>query len=812
MPEVIHSHSREIVMTMINVNSRSDRGQAEFASLEAVALESRGFPHSVRRKPVMLHLPTLTLMCPRGNRAGCTGLVALSGWLAAAIPLAAQPAAEAVPAVIKSSAPQVDPVRPSADALEIAPAPGRPGVRVGTTALRPKIDGKLDDRCWHDAVVIRDFTQVEPKEGAAPSERTEVRLVHDRDYLCIAVRCFDRKPEKIIAKQMQRDAGGDSDDTVTLTFDTFGRKRTGYFFKIAAGGAIQDALLEADGTKKAEWDTVWYGRTLIDDEGWTTEISIPFKSLSFDVRSAAWGFNVERTIRRKQEIVRWAAPYQNKTVTSLADLGELKGLSDIKKGLGFEFKPFLVARYGKESDSGESDFELEQGFDLFYGITPSLTASLTVNTDFAETDVDKRQVNLTRFPLFFPEKRDFFLQDANLFSFAAYKGPLAFHSRRIGLGPSGETVDIIAGGKLTGRIGNLELGLLDIQVDDTDGVPSKNLAVAHATYRLMEESSIGGIFTYGDPHSPGDNSLAGVSLNYRNSHVDGNNVFNAQAWLMNTDTPERDGREMAFGGSLRYPNEPFFGEVYASQIDADFNPALGFVRRRGIRQYGGKFGYRWRPGGRLRSVGIQVQPFYVTNLDNEIETEAVVLPGIDFLNEAGDSLSLGITRNRENFSEGFEMVPGVEVPGGDYRFNRAYALLASTSARPLSAFASVDVGGLYDGDSRDYGAGFEWRVNKHAALGTEVTLSQIDLPTGNADVVVGGARANLSFNPRVSWNTVVQYDNVSETVGINSRLKWIVRPGSNIFLVANYGYDVEDGTFRTLSRELTTKIGWTFRF
>ena len=687
-----------------------------------------------------------------------------------------------------------------------------PSVHSLPTSVPPIIDGRLDDACWTNAPIIDQFTQVEPVEGAAPSERTEVRMLHDHDYLFIAIHCFDREPAKIVAKQMQRDADMDSDDTLALVFDTFARKRTGYLFKITPRGATQDALLEADGAQKTEWDTIWNGRSRIDETGWTAEIAIPFKSLAFDPQLNVWGFNVERVIRRRQETVRWAAPFQNKNVTSLADLGELRDLSGMQKGLGLEFKPFLVARHTERTTGESKTLKFEAGFDLFYSITPALTAALTVNTDFAEAEVDKRQVNLTRFPLFFPEKRDFFLQDANLFSFGAYKGPLAFNSRRIGLGPTGETVDLLAGGKLTGRIGNLDIGLLDVQVDSSEGVPSKNLAVARASYRVLEESSIGGIFTSGDPQSSGNNSLVGTDLNYRNSHFFGNNVFKAQTWVMKASASGAEGRQMAFGASVRYPNEPVAAEVFASQIDADFNPALGFAPRRGIRQYGGKLGYRWRPGGYVRSIGLQVQPYYATNLDGVIETESVTLPAVDFLNEAGDSLNLGFSMNRENFREGFEISPGVFVPGGDYRFNRAFALLSSTSARPLSAFASVDVGEFYDGHSREYGAGLEWRVNAHVYLRTEGTLSQIDLPAGSFDVVVGLARLNFAFTPNLSWNTVVQYDNVSNTLGVNSRLKWIVQPGSQIFLVFNYGFDAEDGRFRTLSTDITTKVVWTFRF
>ena len=688
-----------------------------------------------------------------------------------------------------------------------------PQFRIVPTDIRPVIDGQIDDVSWAGAPVISQFTQVEPKQGSAPSEQTEVRMLQDRDYLFIAVRCFDREPGKIIAKQMQRDGDMSSDDTLAFAFDTFGRKRTGYLFRITPRGATQDALLEAD-SARTEWDTIWIGRSRIDAKGWTAEVAIPFKSLSFDRDLSVWGFNVERVIRRRQEIVRWAAPFQNKNVTSLSDMGELRDLSGMRQGLGLELKPFLVTRFAEGAAKTRKTLEFEPGFDAFYSITPSLTAALTVNTDFAEAEVDKRQVNLTRFPLFFPEKRDFFLQDANLFSFGAYKGPLAFHSRRIGLGPSGETVDILVGGKVTGRIGNLDLGLLDVQVDDTVGVPATNLAVARASYRVLEESSIGGIFTHGNPRGIGDNSLVGTDLNYRNSHLFGKDVFRAQTWLMRGDAEGALGRQLAFGGSVRYPNEPIAAEVFASQIDADFDPGLGFVPRRGIRQYGGKLGYRWRPGGGyIRSVGLNVEPFLVTNLEDVVETEAVTLPGLDLLNEAGDSLSLGFTTNRDNFVDGFEMSPGIFVPGGDYRFNRGFALLSSTSARPISAYASIDIGGFYEGESREYGGGLEWRVSQHAYFSTECTLSQVDLLAGSFDIVVGLVRADLAFTPSLSWNTVAQYDNVSETVGLNSRLKWIVRPGSQVFLVFNYGFDAEEHRgFQTIGTEITSKVVWSFRF
>jgi hypothetical protein len=685
-----------------------------------------------------------------------------------------------------------------------------PNLPMLPTDAPPKIDGKLDDLCWTSGPVSSDFKQVEPKEGGAPTERTEIRARYNANFLYLAVRCFDREPDRIVGKQLQSDADVSTDDTVTVVFDTFGLKRDGYMFILTPRGSKFDALIGSEGVK-SEWDTIWEGAGHIDEQGWVAEFAIPFKSVSFSTAGAPWGFNVERVIRRKQEVVRWASPFKNKSISSLADAGRLEGFTGINKGMGIDVQPFLVGRY-RHSTGLRSEFDLEPGADIFFRPTPSLTAAITINTDFAETEVDERRVNLTRFPLFFPEKRDFFLRDAGIFSFGAGNTPLAFHSRRIGLDSSGEKIDIVAGGKLTGRIGNLSLGLLDVQVASGRGVPEKNLAVARASYHILQESDIGGIFTYGDPTGHGNNYVVGADLNYRNSQFLGNNAFSAHGWVMKSGSDSATESEMAFGAAVVYPNEPLRVDLYTSQIDKDFNPALGFVKRRGIREYGGQVRYRWRPPGLLRTVDMDVAPYVATNLANEVETELITGPRITFQNHRGDTLAVGFVSEREQFSDPFEIVPGVIIPPGDYRFNRVVANLASSSARPLSAFATLSFGEFYDGTREEYDAGIEWRVSPNLFLSLAWERNAIELPSDSFDVDVALARINIAFNAQLSWNTLIQYDNLSKTVGVNSRFRWIVNPGNEVFLVFNRGFDVEDGRFRTLGTEITSKLVWTFRF
>lgn len=707
-------------------------------------------------------------------------------------------------------------------AIVVSPAPpnlpssplrqGQPSLQVMQVTDRPNVDGQLDDLCWQRTPVIREFTQVDPHEGAAPTERTEMRVVQDSDYLYVAVRCFDREPEKIVAAQLQNDAPVKSDDTVSIVFDTFGQQRDGYMFILTPAGAKFDALIGPGGIK-SEWDAIWEGGARIDSEGWVAEFAIPFKSLSFGPAGSPWGFNVERVIRRKQEVVRWASPFKNKTIESLADAGRLEGLSGIRKGIGIDFQPFLVGRYREQNDGGKDDgYHLEIGFDAFFHLAPSVTAAITVNTDFAETEVDERQVNLTRFPLFFPEKRDFFLQDAGIFSFGAGNSPLPFHSRRIGLGPTGETIDIIAGGKVTGRIGNTSFGLLDVQMADSDDIPEKNLAVARISQGFWGESDVGGIFTFGDPTSHADNYLIGTDVNFRNSHFMGNDVLTVHGWLMKTGSDNLSGNDLAFGGAVVYPNEPVRFDLYASQVDADFNPALGFVKRKGVREYGGSLRYRWRPDGWLRTVDMEAAPYLVVNLDGQVETELWTGPTLTLQNQAGDSLSLSWVNDREQLFVPFQIHPDVAIAPGDYTFSWVSGKFVSSPSRALGLTSTLSFGEFYDGTRAEYDVGMEWRVSPHLFLSAEVEYNDIELSGGNFDVIVASTRMNIAFTPRLFWNTVVQYDNVSETVGLNSRIRWIVQPGSDIFLVFNRGFAVEDGRFQTLNSEVAAKVGWTFRF
>ncbi|MGD0017209.1 MAG: DUF5916 domain-containing protein [Verrucomicrobiia bacterium] len=697
--------------------------------------------------------------------------------------------------------------------------PARPVFEIHATTKPPVIDGKLDDSCWQDAPALTNFTQVLPIEGASPTERTEVRFLYDRDYLYIAVRCFDSEPEKIIAKQMQHDASFDSDDFVKIAFDTFFRQRDGYFFAVNPVGARTEGLIENFSEENGLWDTVWQARARIDAQGWTAEIAIPFKSLSFDPQRDAWGCNVERVIRRKQETVRWTVLSRAKDMTSLADFGELRGLQGMKQGLGLEVKPFISLRYHDDATTHDTGSKFKPGGDITYNITPSLKANATFNTDFAEADVDDRKVNLTRFPLFFPEKRDFFLQDSSLFRFGGLdESVLPYYSRRIGLSDNGQQVNLLAGGRLTGRIGDLSVALLDVQQDaysisPTNRIQSKNLFVGRVSMLVLDESNVGMIFTHGDPLSNGDNTLAGFDFNYLNSHLPDDKTLVGHAWAMGSSSGSADGNDAAFGVSLEFPNEPLEADVSFRQIGKKFDPGLGFIERDGIRDYSGSVTYTWRPNTAwLRSISLGAEPSFTTDLDSRLVAEDHSVPVLTLSTPAGDKLTLKYNLVRDVVDESFDILPGIVIPCGNYFYSQFNPSFQSSAARPVSVGFQFSGGDFYTGTERDYKATLDWRPSRYVTAGLAYELDEIRLREGSFNVRIVSAKLNLSFTPDLSWNTIVQYDNVSSEAGLNSRVRWTYHPGSDLFLVANQGWNFNQWRFQQLTSELVLKVGATFRF
>ena len=677
----------------------------------------------------------------------------------------------------------------------------------------PKIDGKLDDDCWAKGAVAKDFLQRRPEEGEPATEKTEVRICRDDRALYIGARCFDSQPDKIRAGVMQRDAPVKGDDYFFILLDPFQRSREGYYFRTNPNGAKGEALINSDMRRpQMDWDTIWEVRSNRDELGWTAEFAIPFRSIPFDSTSDEWSINFGRWFSRNQERTRWVGTTRNRQWFSLEEAGRINGLLGAESGKGIDFKPYLASKWSAENSV--DDYEFDAGFDLFYRVTPSLTATLTYNTDFAETEVDQQKINLSRFPLFFPEKRDFFLEGSEQFSFGGIdKSPLAFHSRTIGLSTKGKKIDVVGGAKITGRQGPFGIGMMGMRLDDYGDLEADDVFVGRFTYDLFEESKVGTIFTYGDPQANLDNHLVGVDLNLRDSEWWRGQSISWHSFYMTTNDGTK-GTDDVVGTWFSLPNYPFRMGGHWVRTGEDFEPALGFVRRRGGQSSSVRFGYSFdQPDSAwLDDLSVGAEYTRYDLLDGGVDSEDVELKLIEARTLAGDSFVLQVEFEREVLTETFEIVDGVNLAAGDYRGTEVELEYQSSTNRPLFGELELGYGDYYDGTAFKGEVGASWRPSKHLQLNLGGGLTSADMPVGDFDAWTGSLGMRITPTTRLSFNSIVQYDNQSEQIGVNNRFRYILKPGSDLFLVFNKGFEKELDSFRTFKTETIAKLGWTFQF
>jgi len=698
----------------------------------------------------------------------------------------------------------------------LAPEAGRPTAVATRTDVAPVIDGRLDDAVWRNARPIGDLIQVEPVEGVAPSERTVVRVLYDSDQLYIGVRCFDTEPERIVGTQMERDAELDPDDRVEIVIDTFLDRRNAYFFQMSPVGSKGDALITDNGRDfNKPWDGIWEGRATIDDEGWTMEMALPFKTINFRPGLSSWGFNVNRHIKRRGEVARWAGARQNLGVFRIGEAGTLTGLEGMRQGIGLDVRPFFVSGWENDRVAGDKTVQGELGLDALYRITPSLNVLFTVNTDFAETEVDERQINLTRFPLFFPERRDFFLQDAGQFEFGNLGNELIpFFSRRVGIDPvTGEEVPIEWGTKLTGRAGPWNIGALDVRTDDAGTAEDPNLFVARLARNVGRLSTIGGIVTHGNPAAAEDNGLFGLDANFRTTQFMGDKNLTGSVFGLATDTEGLAGDQHAYGASVAYPNDLWSFDLAYLEIGENFNPALGFTPRKGIRHYSTGMEYSPRPGGDIRQYDFSVDADVFTGTDGRVQTGEVELQPFGVELETGDRFQVELETTKEELDLDFVIRPGegITIDAGSYSWQGVRLELLSSNRRPVSVEARVTRGGFFDGRRTQWDTELSWRPSRFLTTSFQYLQNDVDLSDGSFTTVLGRARANISFTPDLSWSNFVQFDNDSDSLGINSRVRWIPKPGTELFLVFNESWERDDGV-EPLAQQLSFKIEYTFRF
>ena len=727
-------------------------------------------------------------------------------------------------------------ILPAAASAQVVVANGNSTkvVRVVRVDTPPVIDGRLDEAVWGQADVITDFHQVRPGDGTPPSERTEVYLLYGDDALYIGARMYDSEPDRMSAPTVRHGQGLGRDDRLVVILDPFNTRRGGYRFETNSNGVRHDALYDNPDSFNSNWTVIWDTAASIFDQGWTSELEIPFKTLPFDPTNDSWGFNFGRSIRRKGEEVAWVSRNRsyNPSIAGLAT-----GLTGLSQGRGIDIVPSLSINQRKAFVPGSSDANVEPSLDVFYRVTPSLNASMTINTDFSATEVDDRQVNLTRFNLFFPEKRDFFLNDADLFEFGRISGAgnaatsastenngRPFFSRRLGLSPSGTPVDLRHGGKLSGRVGRWTIGTLAVQQDglEADGATGEAHAafVGRVSANVLDESSVGMIVTAGDPNSTRDNALVGLDFRYLNTRLPGGRVMQADGWFQHTDTDGLDGEDSAFGASVRLPNNTGWrGGVMLKEVERNFTPALGFVSRQDVRDTAADAGYTYFPRTRfVQTMFSGVDAQRISFLTGGLQSEVILGRLIEIRNNTGDALNVHYSATREVVTEPFTIYRDnarqVVVPPGNYSFGETVLSMSAAGQRTYSGGATFRTGDFLSGSRTNLIGDFSWKPSNLFALGFRYDWNDIDLPQGEFITRLTRLTADINFSSTLYWVSLIQYDNVSEVIGVNTRLNWIPRAGQEGLIVLNHSLqDTDrDGAFRSALLDISVKLNYTFRF
>lgn len=695
--------------------------------------------------------------------------------------------------------------QPTAAAVRIAPAEA------------PKIDADLSDAAWAKARVIDEFYQLEPNEAQPASERMEVRVLYDENSLYFAFRVFDREPGAINASVKSRDGNLSQDDLVRIYLDPYKTRRDGYIFEVNPLGARFEGLLQNNSDILAEWNTIWHAHGRVTEDGWVAEVAIPFRSISYDVANGDWGFDLFRLIRRKGERIRWAQIDNQRSSRDISRSGTLTGITNTAQGLGLDVQPFLALRYKREWERPrENDVTLEPSGNIFYKITPALTGTLTFNTDFSDAPLDTRQVNTGRFGLFFPETRDFFLQDAAVFEFGGNNlnndvNGRPFFSRNIGL-VNGTPVDIVAGGKLSGQIGDLGVGALVVDTAGTEISDNQILSAARFTLPVFDQSKVGIVFTNGDPTGETENTVAGADFQYRNSTWFDGDTFQAD-FFYERSFSSAFGDDDAFGVQLSYPNEPFSTRFQFKEVGANYAPALGFVNRPAIRYYDGNFVWRGRPEDSwVRWFEVGTWYNFVTDLEDRLESRE---NGAWFGGQTQDTdlAFINVFNDYESVPFTFFLPRNVPVTAGEYEWTAVSLNVETSIGRPISGVFEIRCCDWYGGTMFRTSASVNWRPDTTWEIGANHQFFNISLPTGDVEIQIYALNLTLNFTPDMQLRTQAQYDNISGAVTLSSRYRWEFSPGSELFVSLGESGDLIDGNhYRSATTQASVRIGHLMRF
>ncbi len=698
---------------------------------------------------------------------------------------------------------------------------------------RIELDGRLDEPSWASAPLASNFVQNDPEEGQPATYDTEVRLLYDDRALYIGVFAKDPEPGEIIVNELRKDFNTGSADGFQVVIDTFKDERNGYQFAINPSGAKWDSQMSNEGREQnANWDGIWDVATRVGEDGWYAEIEIPFKTLKFGPDAMqTWGINFQRRLRRRNENSYWSPLRRIHSLSRVSMAGTYEGLQGLRPGANIRVKPYALANFNQLPDVN-LDREFDAGFDVKYGVTTGLTWDFTVNTDFSQVEADEQQVNLTRFSLFFPEKRDFFLENSGVFQFGsgntgggggggggggrqnASQDMIFFFSRQIGLSPNGDAIPLLAGSRITGRVGDWSVGALNIQQREQDSSPSTNFTALRLRRDILANSDIGVMMLNKDPNGADHNRAFGADANFRFL-----TDLTANVAVAKSDSPVAripgDGDDWYSKSSIGWRTNKWEARGMYQTIGARFNDEMGFVPRTGVDNSEFYLGGRFRPRTVNRWVRetfphIQFENFTRRN-GGGLESRYMDWHWpVTFQNST--FVEIGTNPNIEVIDERFTINSrrNIYVDPGRYEFKEHFILANTNSAAPFSMNLRYGSGDFYDGYRRNYTIGGTYRMNQHLNVSLSDQINDIELASGAFTTHLVTGRVNVYFTTKMFVNALVQYNTDTNQWSSNVRLDIIHRPLSDIYLVYNERHDSRSGAL--ISRAVIAKMTYLLAF
>ena len=681
------------------------------------------------------------------------------------------------------------------------------------TSSPVRIDGVLSEPDWSTAEPATGFLQREPSVGDPASERTDVRILYDNDNLYIGVTCYDSAPERIVRTEMSVDGELRDDDNFSIVLDTFNDKRNGFMFMINPNGARWDATIGDSGfgiDSNEDWNGIWDVSARVTDEGWTAEVIIPFRTLRFPAGDTqAWGINFRRIIAGKNEEVLWSGWRRNDGIMQLTKTGALTGLSTISRGKLIEAKPYVLG--GMENNDGTRDDQLKYGLDVKYPLSSHLTLDLTTNTDFAQVEVDDEKINLTRFDLRYEEKRDFFLEGADIFAFASTT-TAPFYSRRIGISPDREQIPILGGAKVTGKAGKYNIGVLSMQSDKADSNFSTNYSVVRMKRDLFEKSYIGVIATNLVNTDNHRNSALGTDFSYKTDTFMGDKNLAVGGYMAMSRTP--GGKNGTAGRVyMDFPNDTVEMFFLFHARGNDYDPEIGFVDRPGVRQYMANIQYMPRPDiPYVRKLTFQpVDLNYYTDMSGRLISRSMRLMPFGLETSAGDEFELYYTNSYEYLTEDFNIFDDVNIKPGAHDAWYWEGTIDTNESRRLSLRLHSHWGEFYSGDRTLYNTSLNVKINRYLTISNDIEHNIISIGDRSFETRDYSLRFNTNVSTRLTARTYVQWNNDNRVANVNFRIHYIPRIGSDVYFVYNHLWDGYRD-YDTLYNAAIAKIAYQFTF